>query len=95
MADSDALSTSAFFWPRPRLLSQGGAFQTLARPEPAIEQDFAKLKHLLRKAAARTVGAVPRARRLHIRGIRQLPQKFRLSNLMPSRFSPNCLRELL
>src|ERR1700753_1988120 len=29
----------------------------------------------------------PRARCLHLRGMRQLPQKFRLSNLMPSRFS--------
>ena len=57
-----------------------------------IEQVFAKLKHLLRKAAARTVDAVCAAigevlRCLHTRRMRQLPQKFRLSNLMSSRFS--------
>ncbi|RTE87990.1 hypothetical protein D6B98_38695 [Bradyrhizobium sp. LVM 105] len=56
-----------------------------------IEQVFAKLKHLLRKAAARTVDAVcaaiGQALDAFPRGMRQLPQKFRLSNLMPSRFS--------
>ena len=57
-----------------------------------IEQVFAKLKHLLRKAAARTVDAVCAAigeapRRLHTRRMRQLPQKLRLSKLMSSRFS--------
>ncbi|MEY9149391.1 transposase [Bradyrhizobium elkanii] len=56
-----------------------------------IEQVFAKLKHLVRKAAARTVERGlrrnrPRTRCLHLRGMCQLPQKLRLSNLMPSRF---------
>lgn len=56
-----------------------------------IEQVFAKLKHLLRKASARTVDAVcaaiGHALDAFIRRMRQLPQKFRLSNLMPSGFS--------
>ena len=56
-----------------------------------IEQVFAKLKHLLRKAAARTVDAVCAAigeapRRLHTRRMRQLSQKLRLSKLISSRF---------
>ena len=55
-----------------------------------IEQVFAKLKHLLRKAAARTVDAVCAAigevlASLHTRGMRQLSQKLRLSKLMSSR----------
>ena len=58
-----------------------------------IEQVFAKLKHLLRKAAARTVEAHlrrnrPNPRRLHARGMRQLLQKLRICpNLNASRSS--------
>jgi transposase len=42
-----------------------------------IEQVFAKLKHLLRKAAARTIEAIcaadrPAPRGVHFRGMRQL-----------------------
>jgi transposase len=55
-----------------------------------IEQVFAKLKHLIRKAAARTVDAVCAAigdASLHARRMRQLSQKFRLSNLISSLFN--------
>ena len=57
-----------------------------------IEQVFAKLKHLVRKAAARTVRRPVRRHRrsptrLHTRRMRELPQKLRLSNLISSRFS--------
>ena len=56
-----------------------------------IEQVFAKFKHLLRKAAARTLETVlaaigEAARRLHHRRVRQLPQKRRIwTNLKTSR----------
>src|SRR5580700_1409099 len=56
-----------------------------------IEQVFAKLKHLLRNAAARTietvVAAIRRAaRHLHTPGMRQLPRKRRIQvNLKTSR----------
>ena len=58
-----------------------------------IEQVFAKLKHLLRKAAARTVDAVCAAIGHALDAFtpeecaNYLKKKFRLSNLMPSRFS--------
>ena len=63
-----------------------------------IEQVFAKLKHLLRKAAARTVETVcaaigELARRLHQERMRQLFQKLRICpNLNASRFRRYCLR---
>lgn len=57
-----------------------------------IEQVFAKLKHLLRKAAARTVDAVCAAIGQALDAFTpeecaNKPQNFRLSNLMLSRFS--------
>ena len=60
-----------------------------------IEQVFAKLKHLLRKLAARTADAVCAAIRetlqaLHARRMRQLSHKLRLSKIISSRSSsPN------
>ena len=58
-----------------------------------IEQVFAKLKHLLRKAAARTVEAICIAigellEYLLRRGMRQLLQQLRLSSLNSSRLIP-------
>ena len=59
-----------------------------------IEQAFAKIKHLVRKAAARTVEpcAPPSAKpsSLLARRMRQLSQKFRLSNLISSCSSASC-----
>ena len=54
-----------------------------------IEQVFAKLKHLLRKRAARTVDAVCAAvaHSLHATRVRQLPRKCRIrTDLISSRF---------
>ena len=65
-----------------------------------IEQVFAKLKHLLRRAAARTVDAVCAAISrsppcVHARRVRQLSPKLRLSNLISSRLAVPGQRDLI